>query len=199
MLLLLVPMHHATKRKETFSMTMKINCGLAKKLGLPNYGSIAANCGVEFEVDAAVLSDAETFQRHVRNAYTACRDAVVQELARQQANEPAASAAPNGRSRNGTAAPPAAHGSKPQNGNGNGQQGNRASDKQVEYMRQLAKQISGLGARRLDGLAQQMFGKNVADLTTLDASGVIDCLKGIKAGEIDLQAALGGEAASAAG
>ena len=170
-------------------MTMKINCGLAKKLGLPNDGSIAANCGVEFEVDAAVLGDAETFQRHVRNAYTACRDAVVQELARQQAGEPAAAVATNGPAGNGTATQSA----KLQNGNGN-----RASEKQVEYMRQLAKQIPGMGVRRLDTLAQQMYHKPLAELTSFNASGVIDCLKGIQAGEIDLQAALGDGAASVA-
>jgi hypothetical protein len=181
-------------------MNMKINCGLAKKLGTPNYGSISANCGVEFEVDAAVLADTEAFQRHVRNAYTACRDAIVQELARQQAGEPAANGTANGQPRNGSASPSAAHGAKPHNGNGNGnggrngQHGSRASEKQIEYIRQLAKQISGLGVRRLDGLAQKMFGKPLADLTTLDASGLIDCLKDIKAGEIELQAALGGDA-----
>jgi hypothetical protein len=168
-------------------MTMKINCGLAKKLGLPNYGSISANCGVEFEVEAAVLGDAETFQRHVRNAYTACRDAVVQELTRQQASEPAASVATNGPAGNGTATQSA----KPQNGN-------RASEKQVEYIRQLAKQIPGMGVRRLDTLAQQMYHKPLAELTSFNASGVIDCLKGIQAGEIDLHAALGDGAASAA-
>jgi hypothetical protein len=170
-------------------MTMKINCGLAKKLGLPNDGSISANCGVEFEVDAAVLGDVETFQRHVRNAYVACRDAVVQELARQQASEPAASVATNGPARNGAAT----QGAKPQNGNGN-----RASEKQIEYIRQLAKQIPGMGVRRLDTLAQQMYHKPLAELTSFNASGVIDCLKGIQAGEIDLQAALGNRAASAA-
>ena len=116
-------------------------------------------------------------------------DAIVQELARQQASEPAAGVATNGPPRNGAAT----QGAMPQNGNGN-----RASEKQVEYMRQLAKQISGMGVRRLDTLAQQMYHKPLAELTSFNASGVIDCLKGIQAGEIDLQAALGDGATSVA-
>ena len=171
-------------------MPLKVNCCLSKKIGLPDYGSLGATCGVEFEADAGLLNDdLDAFQRHVRNAYAACAQAVDDELARNQQpdEQPRTTSGPrndvdsNGSDHNGNG-----------HDNGNESNGHRASQKQLDYVNQLAQQIRGLGVRRLETLSQKMFGKPMADLTSLDASGLIDTLKSIKVGDIDLNAALNG-------
>jgi hypothetical protein len=189
---------------------MKLNVGLSKKIGQPDYGSLGASCNVEVELDGSLLrSDLEAFHNHVRNAFTACRQAVHDELARHQdpagangstvraGNIPSASQT-NGngvQNGNGNHGGNGGHGSTNGNGtNGNGNGSYRASSKQTEYIQQLARQIKGLGVRRLDMLAQNMFRKPVADLSSLDASGFIDTLKAIKSGEINLDTALSGAA-----
>jgi hypothetical protein len=161
---------------------MKLNVGLARKVGLPEYSSICASCNVEVELNGSmVFDDLEGFHRHVRQAYVACQQAVNDQLARHT----------NGGTGQAAKAPPA------QQPSGNGHQGNghRASGKQVDYINQLARQIRGLGVRRLESLADRMFGKPMADLTSLDASGLIDTLKSIKAGDINLDNVLNGAAA----
>ncbi len=189
-------------------MPMKLNVGLAKKLGQPDFGSLGASCSVEVELDGSLLrSDLEAFHTHVRNAFTACRQAVHDELARHQdqagtngsaaraGNIPSASQTNGNGGQNGNGCSGAhgnGHNGNGTNGNGNGSY--RASSKQMEYLQQLARQIKGLGVRRLDTLAQRMFSKSVAGLTSLDVSGLIDALKAIKAGEINLDTALSGAA-----
>ena len=172
-------------------MPLKLNCGLSKKIGQPDFGSLGASCHVELELETGLLqTDLDAFHRHVRNAFVACAQAVNDELARNQSAGAAIADPPQ--------PGPATSQSTP-NGNGhrNGgvANGNGASQKQIEYIGQLARQVRGLGVRRLESLAQKMFGKPVAGLTSLDASGLIDTLKAIKGGQIDLDAVLNGETA----
>jgi hypothetical protein len=191
-------------------MPMKLNVGLAKKIGQRDYGSLGASCNVEVELDGSLLrNDLEAFHNHVRNAFTACRQAVHDELARHQdqagangsavrTGDTTSASQTNGngvQNGNGNHGGNGSHGSTNGNGaNGNGSGSYRASSKQMEYIQQLARQIKGLGVRRLDTLAQNVFGKPVAGLTSLDASGLIDTLKAIKSGEINLDTALSGAA-----
>lgn len=160
-------------------MPLTVSTGLSKKQGLPDYGSIGASCNIQFELEASLLeNDVAAFQQRVRDSYIACAQAVNDELARQhpiprQTPTPGiAEARANGHATNG--------------------KGHGASDKQLGYARQLAVQINGLGVRRLETLANKMFSKPIVELSSLDASGLIDCLKAIKAGEINLDDALNG-------
>ena len=161
-------------------------------------------------------TDLEAFHRKVKAAYIACRQAVLDELAREL-NAPASNG--NGATNGHAAVPSQNHtsgngaGSNHANGsttNGNGANGNgsngyrngsngtsghSASEKQLGYARTLAKSIQGLGVRKLESLASTMFGKPLAGLSSMDASGLIDTLRAIKDGKIDLDSAMEGTAA----
>lgn len=161
-------------------MALKVSTGISKKLGLPDYCSIGASCHVEFELDASLLqNDLEAFQAKVHDAYVACCQAVSDELARH-GDKPQVEDAPQPR-KDETASP---------NGNGNGRP---ATEKQLKFISQLVGRISELRNGHLDKLTQRMFGKDVASLTSLEASGLIDTLIAIKEGSIDVGIALKGD------
>jgi hypothetical protein len=172
-------------------MPITINVGLSKKIGTANYGSLGATCAVDFEVEHGLLqNDLDTFHRHVRNAFAACRQAVNDELARHQQAEG---------SSDDTASTPAEAEVPEQLGpafltplkNGNGNGGHQASEKQLTYLRQLAKQVEGMGVRKLESMSQRMVGKPLAAISSFDASRLIDALKSLKCGDLVLSEVLG--------
>jgi hypothetical protein len=170
-------------------MPLKVNSGLSKKLGLPNYGSAGASCSVEFELDSGQLvQDLDGFHRHIRNAYVACRQAIQDELSRQLNPEPQTTdATENDASVTAESSDDAPNGSTTTPATlGLVQASPRASQRQLNYVHYLAHGLSGMTPRRLEILSATVCGKRLAHLTSADASHLIDTLKQIQAGEKDL-------------
>ena len=112
-------------------MPLKLNVGVSKKVGLPDYGSLGTSCHVEVELDSSlVFDDLDGFHSKVRQAHVACSQAVNDELARQASTTLSASQTPTAAS-NG-------HGATNGNGHRNGTNGGGASQKQLNYANQLA-------------------------------------------------------------
>ena len=160
-------------------MPLKLNVGLTKKIGQPDYGSLGASCYVEVELDAALLhNDLDGFQRHVRSVFVACQQAVNDELSRHK-EPPPTSHRNNGHANGNGASQGATNGTS-----------HRASDKQLNYARRLASQIPNLG--RLEVLVDQMFNKAINDLSGFEASSLIDQLKAMKEGQLPVPSAADG-------
>ena len=143
---------------------LKINIGHSRKIGEPSYGSRGASVNLELEADTALLADRDHLQEKIRWLFSFAKQSVDHELNGKTTELPASETRTNGRA---------------------------ASQKQLDFARQLAGQIPGLGVRQLDDLAKNVCGVNAEGLTSLQASQVIDSLKAIKSGDVDVANALG--------
>jgi hypothetical protein len=170
-------------------MPLRLNVGVSRKIGIPEYSSAGASCNVELELEARLLeSDLDAFHEEVRKVYVACHQAVNDELARLQGQDEAAVAA-QGRS-NGDFSPHVS----PENGtggrNGSGACSNGTSNQtNIGARRQpfkpatdsQVKAICAIARNRhadLKSLLHEEYGVNCADdLSLSQASALIDRLK----------------------
>ena len=164
-------------------MPLKLNVGVSRKLGLPNYGSVGASCNLELELDATLLErDLDAFHTQIRGAYMAAHQAVHDELARLQAASTQAPTKPRARD--------AVNGSGAGNGHarGNGEAvlaGRTAAEAPRPGKPATASQVKAICsiARQRDAdlvaiLRSEYDVEKPEDLTLRQASALIDWLKG---------------------
>ncbi len=161
-------------------MPMKLNVGVSRKVGMPDYGSVGASCNLELELDAGLLEkDLDGFHARIRAAYVAAHQAVHDELARLHPPANSGIGAPS----------PARARSLTSNGttrvNGNGSVGTRAQSDRARAPRPATanqlKAIQAIARRQntdLVGLLRHEYEiERPEDLSIRQASELIDLLK----------------------
>ena len=156
-------------------MPLKLNISLSQKLGLPNYGSVGASCAVELELDPFVFHDAETFQQRAEAAFDICRIAVENELNKYRPPDPPPNGIDGGE--------PLAESGPACTASADDCPASLATSRQVDFAYHLARQIRALGGQRLKLVAQHLYSRPLEELTTLEASRLIDLLKEVRAGK----------------
>jgi len=184
---------------------LKLNIGFNRKVGEANYGSRGASVNLEIEVESGLVREPEKLQAKLSYLFDLAKRSVDAQLSgtgRSDSVPAADTSTDTGNGGRGNGHVPhngnGSHARAAGNGNGNGSSNasHRASEKQMNFVNQLARSIRGLGVRRLETLTGRMFGKPLADLTSFDASSLIDTLKAIKDGTVSLDAALNNGAAT---
>jgi hypothetical protein len=164
-------------------MPLKLNVGVSRTMGLPEFGSIGASCNLELELDATLLErDLNAFHTRIRGAYAAAHQAVHDKLARLQALGPQAQTKPPARDD--------VNGCRPENGHarGNGEAvlaGRIAAEAPRSLKPATASQVKAICSiarqRETDLVAilrSEYHVERPEDLTLRQASSLIDCLKG---------------------
>jgi hypothetical protein len=149
-------------------MPLKLNVGLARKLGEANYGSRGASINLELELDSSLVSEPAKLQERIRQLFGLVKSSLVEELngghapASQRANDsdagsPSKNNSPAGRASGQRGTPPRS-----------------ATQSQVKAIFAIARS-QGLD---LAALLQERFQVSRPDaLTIQEASQLIDHLK----------------------
>ena len=139
---------------------IKLNCGVSRKVGEPNYSSRGASVNVELELESSAAQDAHVLHDRIRHLFAVARDAVAEELGLSMQ----------------AGAPPAGHAVAP---NGNGGSARPASEAQVRAINAICSRL-GLDPH---AEAHRRLGRGIQDLTLPEASSLIDALKALQDGQ----------------
>ena len=145
---------------------LKLNVGLTKKVGEPNYSSKGASVNVELEIDSGIIGEPERLRERIRQLFAIARSSVEEELYGH-------SQGTSGRNGSST------------NGNGNGHTNRSGYGRQRDATRRAtasqARALHLIADRQgvnLAGVLRQQYGVDQAgDLTITEASALIDQLK----------------------
>ena len=139
---------------------IKLNCGVSRKVGEPNYSSRGASVNVELELESSAAQDAHVLHDRIRHLFAVARDAVAEELGlSSQAGGAAAGQQPVA--------------------NGNGRAVRPASEAQIRAINAIASRL-GLDPH---AEAHRRLGRGIQDLTLSEASSLIDALKALQNGQ----------------
>ena len=163
-------------------MTIKINVGVNKKIGLPDYGSAGGHCNIEIEADNSILDDAKHFLQRVKDAYEVARLSVEEELSHHRPG--------NGVSQSRSFSPPdkepapqrQEYRQEYQSNSNSGGSSYTSSPKQQQFIAALVKGVKGLDWRTVDRYCDTKFGKVCSQLSSKEASALIEDLKVAKSG-----------------
>ena len=133
---------------------IKLNAGVSRKVGEPNYGSRGASVNVELELESAVVNDTEALYEKIRRLFALAKHSVDEELG-ISTSDPGNGGGPSSTS-NGDPRP--------------------ATDKQKYAIAAICSE-NGFDE---DQEAMGLFGRPVSQLTLPEASQLIDHLKKLR-------------------
>ena len=133
---------------------IRLNAGVSRKVGQPNYGSRGASVNVELELESTAAQDPQLLHDRIRRLFALARDAVNEELGTNgQANEEHPRARQNG--------PNGGSGSRP------------ATEAQIRAIKAICTKLG----RDPEQEAHSRFGRDLTGLRLREASSLIDELK----------------------
>lgn len=147
-------------------MSMRLNVGLSRKVGEPNFGSRGASVNLDLELDSALVAEPGRLQERIRQLFALVRISLKEELNGIGNDQPV---------HHDPTPPPQA---PPPHSNGNGGSHNggdrSATPAQVKAIYAITRQQ----AVNLDELLGNRYGvRRPNDLTLRQASALIDSLK----------------------